>query len=620
MFRAPIIAAAAFLVCLPLSTPEARTSCLEPSASKQGGPQGVFVTDGSPVAGIGDLHVHASNWGAIGSMPGSGLPYSSAPSAEWPAHSDVQYLFLAGLWVGALVDGVPAVSTSAYQIEFRPSDDSRDRVYGAYYRIDHGARLPANPDDDHDGVADEDPLDGFDNDHDGKVDEDFAAISDQMLSRHFRDDQPGTTDIYPEHAAMHLDVREESYAFDEPGYDDFVGFTYFITNTGADTLRGAYIGMMADGDVGRLSRPNYFSDDAAAVANVPVDLGAHGTRDVSFPYWYDADGDGGEATGRCGFVLLDYTVDPLGQKAPSEVALHTWARFSGNQAYEDGGDPSNDFERYEVMSSGRMDAPLALGDVRTLMAVGPFPEILPGQTVTFTVALVVTPADFSNVKRAVEAYEGKWFDMDDNTATGIDGKEHQEHWYLPSDDPAPVWISSFVVGLDGSDVVLNWGIVTDQALRRVDVIRTLADGSNPKTLATLPGTTHRFVDKTATPGTGYAYSITVSGVNGTSFSSPALTAAPPVLPTTFWLLSPNPFRESTTIGAHLAERANMNIMVFDVAGRRVATIASGVRNAGEMRYQWNGIDDAGNRVPAGVYFVRLRVNDRTFHQKLVVVR
>jgi hypothetical protein len=177
-----------------------------------------------------------------------------------------------------------------------------------------------------------------------------------------------------------------------------------------------------------------------------------------------------------------------------------------------------------------------------------------------------------------------------------------------------------VVGLDGSDVVLNWGIVTDQALRRVDVIRTLADGSNPKTLATLPGTTHRFVDKTATPGTGYAYSITVSGVNGTSFSSPALTAAPPVLPTTFWLLSPNPFRESTSIGAHLAERANMNLMVFDVAGRRVATIASGVRNAGEVRYQWNGIDDAGNRVPAGVYFVRLRVNDRTFHQKLVVVR
>jgi hypothetical protein len=312
-----------------------------------------------------------------------------------------------------------------------PWTDSRDIVYGARYRIDHGARLPANPDDDHDGLADEDPLDGFDNDNDGKVDEDFAAISDQMLSRHFRDDQPGTTDIYPEHRAMHLDVREESYAFDEPDYDDFVGFTYVVTNTGADTLRDAYIGMIADGDVGRLSRPNYFSDDAAAVATVPVDLGAHGTRNVLFPYWYDADGDGGEATGRCGFVLLDYTVDPLGHSAPTEVALHTWARFHGTQSYEDGGDPTNDFERYQAMSSGRIDAPLALGDVRTLMAVGPFPEILPGQTVTFTVALVVTPDDFSNVKHAVEAYEGKWFDMDGDPATGIDGKEHRSTGIFP---------------------------------------------------------------------------------------------------------------------------------------------------------------------------------------------
>jgi FlgD Ig-like domain len=620
LFRAPIIAAAALLVCLPHSTPEARTSCLRPAEVAGGGIHSTLVIDGSPVHGIGDLRVHASNWGAIGSMPGSGLPYSSAPSAEWPAHSGVQYLYVAGLWVGALVNGTPVVSTSEYEIEFRPSADSRDTVYRAYYRIDGGARFPANPDDDRDGVADEDPLDGFDNDHDGKIDEDFAAISDQMLSRHFRDDDPVATNVYPQHTPMHLDVREESYAFDEPDDDDFVGFTYIITNTGADTLRDAYIGMMADGDVGRITRPNSFADDAAAVATVPVDLGAHGTRDVPFPYWYDADGDNGEAAGRCGFVLLDHTVDASGHSAPSNVSLHTWRRFSGSQAYEDGGDPTNDAERYEAMSSERIDAPVALGDVRTLMAVGPFPLILPGQSVTFTVALVVTPGDFSNVAHAVQAYEGKWFDADDDPATGIDGRERQEHWYLPSDDPAPVWISRFIVGLDGSDVVMSWGVVTDQALRRVEVVRTLADGTNPRTLATLPGTARKFVDKTATPGTSYGYSVTVRGENGTSYSSAPLEVAPPVLPTTFWLLSPNPFHERTTIAAHLAARANINVMIFDVGGRRVATIASGVRDAGEVRYEWNGIDDAGNRVPAGVYFCRLQVGGQRFNQKLVIVR
>jgi hypothetical protein len=607
MSRAPIIAVAVFLVCLPLSTPEARTSCLEPALVSGGGIHSTLVTDGSPVIGIGNLRVHASNWGAIGSMPGSGAPYSGAPSAEWPAHSGVEYLYVAGLWVGALVHGVPAVSTAAPQMEFRPSADSRDIVYGATYRIDHGARLPANPDDDHDGVADEDPLDGFDNDHDGKIDEDFAAVSDLMLVRHFRDDQPGVTDIYPQHRPLHLDVREESYAFDEPDYDDFVGFTYIITNTGADTLRDAYIGMMADGDVGRRSRPNYFEDDAAALTTVSVDLGAHGTREVSFPYWYDTDGDGGEATGRCGFVLLD------------DAPLHTWRTFSGAQSYPDGGDPTNDAERYETMASGKVDAPV-FGDVRSLMAVGPFPEILPGETVSFTVALVVTPGDFSNVQRAVVAYEGKWFDMDGDPATGMEGKEHQEHWYLPSDDPEPVWISRFQLGLDGSDVVMSWGIVTDQKLRGIDVTRTLADGTDPTLIASLPGRARRFVDETATPGTKYTYSITVRGEFGTSSSSPALAATAPVLPTTFWLVAPNPFRGSTTIAAHLAKSAQINLAIFDVAGRRVTTIASGRRGAGEERYTWNGIDDAGKRAPAGVYFVRLRVDDQTFHQKLVIVR
>jgi hypothetical protein len=152
------------------------------------------------------------------------------------------------------------------------------------------------------------------------------------------------------------------------------------------------------------------------------------------------------------------------------------------------------------------------------------------------------------------------------------------------------------------------------------VTRTLADGTDPTLIASLPGRARRFVDETATPGTKYTYSITVRGEFGTSSSSPALAATAPVLPTTFWLVAPNPFRGSTTIAAHLAKSAQINLAIFDVAGRRVTTIASGRRGAGEERYTWNGIDDAGKRAPAGVYFVRLRVDDQTFHQKLVIVR
>ncbi len=201
-------------------------------------PSRILVLDGSPVHDVGNLHVHASNWGAFGSQPGSANTFSDAPSAEWPAGSRVEYLYVAGLWVGALVNGIPAVSTAAFQTEFRPSSDIRDIVYETAFGVTGGRRLPlANADDDADGSLDEDPLDGFDNDSDGDVDEDYAGISDQMLVRRFRDDDPSVFPIFPNHTAMHLSVREESYQFDDPDYDDFVGFTYLIQNEGNATLQ-----------------------------------------------------------------------------------------------------------------------------------------------------------------------------------------------------------------------------------------------------------------------------------------------------------------------------------------------------------------------------------------------
>jgi len=91
----------------------------------------VLVLDGSNIHNVGELQMHVSNWGEFGSRPDVGLPYSWGPSAQWPAGTGVEYLFTAGLWVGALVDGVPAVSTAAYENEFRPSQDARDLIYRA---------------------------------------------------------------------------------------------------------------------------------------------------------------------------------------------------------------------------------------------------------------------------------------------------------------------------------------------------------------------------------------------------------------------------------------------------------------------------------------------------------
>ena len=50
------------------------------------------VIDGHVVHDVGELGSHVTNWGLIGSMPSSSLPFSNSPSAQWPIWSGEEYL------------------------------------------------------------------------------------------------------------------------------------------------------------------------------------------------------------------------------------------------------------------------------------------------------------------------------------------------------------------------------------------------------------------------------------------------------------------------------------------------------------------------------------------------
>ena len=581
------------------------------------------VIDGSPVHDVGTLWVHAANWGAIGSLPGSGAPYAGAPSAQFPGGSDVEYLFYGGLWVGGIVDGVSRVSTAAYASEFQPLADPRDIVYRTAYGAFGGQRLPSpGADDDWDGRVDEDILDGYDNDGDGLIDEDFAAASDQMMSRVFRDDTPGITDIYPQHVPMHLVVREESYQFSDPGYDDFVGFTLWITNTGNDSIRDAYVGVFADGDVGSRNDRAWEGDMAACQADIPVDHGVHGEQDYDFGYWYDEDGDGGVAPRYGGIVILDHPIDPAGIDAPTAVGASAFAIFTAANGWSESGPPTNDLERYGALATGSIDsATVVPRDYQCLISAGPFAYLAPGETIQFSFALVVTPrGDFSSVQHAAEAYQGLWFDLDGDPNTGIDGKEHQEHWYLP-DTSFPLSIVRFVSNTGNGAVHLEWEAWPDENLAGFDLLR--AEGSGvlrPITSGTIPADVRTYIDKTVDPGARYDYQLRAYDNNGGVVVSPRVNATVPPGQLALAQNAPNPFAAETTVSFTVPERGNVEISVYDVAGRRVASLFSGEKDAGRYDVQWNGVDDNGERVGAGIYFCRIEAGNTAATRKMVVIR
>ncbi|MFH1864546.1 MAG: C39 family peptidase [Candidatus Eisenbacteria bacterium] len=85
--------------------------------------------------------------------------------------------------------------------------------------------------------------------------------------------------------------------------------------------------------------------------------------------------------------------------------------------------------------------------------------------------------------------------------------------------------------------------------------------------------------------------------------------------------SPNPFRGSATITYELPERStDFTVAVYGVSGRLVRTLYDGPASAGPGTLAWNGTDDAGRRVAAGVYFVRASFGEEKVSTKLVVLR
>ncbi|TET82834.1 hypothetical protein E3J38_01495 [candidate division TA06 bacterium] len=68
---------------------------------------------------------------------------------------------------------------------------------------------------------------------------------------------------------------------------------------------------------------------------------------------------------------------------------------------------------------------------------------------------------------------------------------------------------------------------------------------------------------------------------------------------------PNPFTTATTISYAVADARHTTLRIYDLTGRVVRTLVEEAREPGYYEVVWDGRDDAGNRVPAGVYFYRL---------------
>ncbi len=427
-------------------------------------PEGIFERSCTFIHSAGNLLLHMSNGGFVGDFFGR---FCSRPSCEWPPGSNDEYLFMAGLWVGAVdADGNPHVSTGAYETEFLPDfEDLRDRIYVSYEGERGGARYSSSgnatsADDDRDATdindqrhINEDFRNGKDDDGDGLIDEDFEAISQQMFSAEYTDYGEVSTQFFNEHVPLFLRVQQRSFSWSSGGAENMIGIDYKIWNDGGRSLRDIYLGFFVDSDVGPADSdeyPNMYLDDLVGFAEIDttiidlrpstpancrrtqVKIQAGYMRDL--PDATHSITDTGDVPGWFGGLFLGHSTDPAGIVAPPDVGIRTFVWFAQGGAIRD---PENDFERYELLSrnsrteEGRFiqETPADPRDYRYVLAVGPFSELLPDTFLTFQVAFVIGdgfegPNGLkANAVNAQRIFDGDFFNLDGDALTGTRGRE-----------------------------------------------------------------------------------------------------------------------------------------------------------------------------------------------------
>ena len=103
----------------------------------------------------------------------------------------------------------------------------------------------------------------------------------------------------------------------------------------------------------------------------------------------------------------------------------------------------------------------------------------------------------------------------------------------------------------------------------------------------------------------------VSANGGTACQDQSVDVTPLELRQNF----PNPFNSKTSISFDLPRAGYVKLDIFNVKGRKVATLADETKQAGQHTLEWNARDQA-----SGIYFCRLQTGSAVFSGKMLLIK
>lgn len=112
----------------------------------------------------------------------------------------------------------------------------------------------------------------------------------------------------------------------------------------------------------------------------------------------------------------------------------------------------------------------------------------------------------------------------------------------------------------------------------------------------------------------------------TVYLNPSLSAAKPtgtlssVTKPSFDAIYPNPSNPETRLAFSLPKAAPVKIEVYNILGRKVATVTDRRFPAGSHSVLWDGRNNTGGKVSSGIYFARFTSGDTVERKKMVILK
>ncbi|HET9234467.1 MAG TPA: DUF2341 domain-containing protein, partial [Candidatus Eisenbacteria bacterium] len=180
----------------------------------------------------------------------------------------------------------------------------------------------------------------------------------------------------------------------------------------------------------------------------------------------------------------------------------------------------------------------------------------------------------------------------------------------------PVRLLVFQASWAGDVAEIRWELAESPAI--VSLSRIADDGS-PVLIIESSNMRGQVTDAGA-PASGASYRLDVVARNGdASRFGPVRIGPRPVLPLTLIDIDPNPFRAGTRIGFRVDEDGEVRLRVFDLSGREVASPWTRWVTAGAHETTWNGRNERGQSLPAGMYLLRLETRSQAVTRKVIRV-